>query len=386
MRTMDIECKLSDEWNKINKIILYGFGGMTKDNIELVKKQYEIVYILDSNSEKCGDKFNGIEVRCIDDIGDQIRAYKIIIMTAGYMADEITEKLNEYGLVKYNDFCTFEEWLLEIAWRKDRKVYLLEVNTSITSRCTLKCEHCNMYMPYYKETVDYNIYDFQYNIDLLFEYVDYLCQLTILGGEPLLNEQLEKMLSWLSLKYKEKIGKISVISNGTVIPPKELLETCAHNKITFSISDYTDEVPYSTRLAEVIALFKAAGVRYHVRKAIRWCDMGFPIYAFPIQKGMERSHMLNCGPTYHGLNDGKLYYCHCLWSASKCGLFRENERDYVNLKSLSKESGKLDVLRQCRGDISGGFVSLCSICGGCGTDNDRFVKAGVQVKNNAQRN
>lgn len=381
---MNIEYKLSADWDRTSKIILYGFGGMTVDNIELLRKQYNIVCILDSNKEKCGNRFKGIEIKYVGDASNEIGAYKIVIMSAGYMADEIAEKLNEYGLIEYVDYCKFEEWMLETAWRREEKLYLLEVNTSITSRCTLSCKHCNMYMPYYKEHVEYNISDFQYNVELLFRYVDYLCQFTILGGEPLLNDQLEEMLSWVSSKYKERIGKISVISNGTLLPEKRLLETCARNNITFSISDYTDEVPYGARLAEVITLLKEAGVGYQVRKSIRWCDMGFPVYAFPVEKGKERNHMLNCGPAYHGLNDGKLYYCHCSWSANRCGLFSEKEGDYVELKLLSKETGKLDILRQCRGDISGGFVSLCSVCGGCGTDNDKFVKAAVQMgKDNA---
>lgn len=65
---MNIEYRLTEDWNKTDKVMLFGCGERTKNTIGLVKKQYEIICILDSNKEKCGNKFNGIDVQWINEM------------------------------------------------------------------------------------------------------------------------------------------------------------------------------------------------------------------------------------------------------------------------------------------------------------------------------
>lgn len=384
---MNIDYKLSEDWNQTSKVVLFGFGERAKNNIEIIKKYYEIICILDSNKEKCGNKYNDIDVKWINEADKEIKEHKIIIMSTANIASDMAKQLSKYGLVEYKDFCRLEEWLFENEWKRNRKLYLPNINTSIISRCTLKCKNCCMLVPYHKKEVEYTIFDFQYNIDLLFNYIDYVGQINIMGGEPLLNKDLEEMLEWICLKYKEKMGKIIIDSNGTVLPSKNLLKICSQYKakIAFAIGDYTDEVPYKARLNEVLALLKESEIEYQTYdyltyEKLQWRDMGFPAYNYPVQKGKEREHMLSCNPC-NTLNDGKFYYCQSLWIANRCGLYNEKEEDYVDLKSLSKETGKLDIIRFCRGEISSkkGFMNLCAICGGFGPDNDKFVKAGIQI-------
>lgn len=376
----NIEFKLNPEWLNVDGLILYGFGGMTRDNIKLIQQYYDIVCILDSDKEKCGGLYSDVEVKWIVDNLDIIKDYKIIIMSSGYMADEIAGVLIKNGLRKYDDFCTFEEWIMEVLYRKENKVCLFEVNTSITSRCTLNCRNCNMFMPYFKKNVEYTLNDVKLDLNALFRYVDYVCKLTILGGEPLLNKELPQILLWISEAYGNRIGKLTLISNGTIIPNDELLRVCSEKNVSISISDYTEQVPYKDRLNDVVSTLKANKIEYQIRKDIRWCDFGFPAYRFPVPTNGIREHMLNCGPVFHGLNDRKLYYCHCSWAANKCGIFNEKEGDFVALVDGCDDKIKEEIINHCKGETAKGYVGLCAVCGGCGSDNDRLVKAAVQME------
>lgn len=40
------------------------------------------MYIVDSNKEKCNCEFKGISVKHVDDVKDDLKNYKIVIMTA----------------------------------------------------------------------------------------------------------------------------------------------------------------------------------------------------------------------------------------------------------------------------------------------------------------
>ena len=46
-----------------------------------------------------------------------------------------------------------------------------------------------MFMPYYKEQIDYTAIDILADLELLFRHVDYIASYRLLGGEPLLNKR-----------------------------------------------------------------------------------------------------------------------------------------------------------------------------------------------------
>ena len=237
-----------------------------------------------------------------------------------------------------------------------------------------------MFMPYYKEHVDYTTKDILQDLELLFKYVDYIVSYRLLGGEPLINRELADMIEQIGEKYGDRIGNIGIITNGTLIPDEKLIEASKKYDIKFDFSDYTDVVDYKKRFNDSVKKVADAGLRYTVNQALRWCDFGFPannrMYGFD----EVREHMLSCGPIFHGLNDGKYYYCHVAWSADKAGLLKTAQDDYVDLRMLNNDdSAKEAILEHSKGNIAKGFVKLCKICGGCGNDNTQFVKAAEQM-------
>ena len=93
--------------------------------------------------------------------------------------------------------------------------------------------------------------------------------------------------------------------------------------------------------------------------------------------------MMSCGPIFHGLNDGKYYYCHVAWSADKAKLLSTVPDDYIDLTELeNSDKAKELILEHSSGNLAKGFVKLCKVCGGCGNDNTEFVRAAEQVVRN----
>lgn len=375
-----MKSKLTDDWKDISELVIYGFGKVAHDNIEFFKNNFNIVYIADSNKEKCNCEFKGISVKHVSDVKDDLKNHKIVIMTANRNAALVGEDLEKFGLKSGKDFCSMEQFLTEWFWNYKKKVCLMEVHSTITSRCTLKCKHCNMFMPYYKEHVDYTAKDILEDLELLFRHVDYIVAYRILGGEPLINNELEDMIKQIGDRYGDRIGNIGIITNGTLLPDEKLIETSKKYNVKFDFSDYTDVVDYKKRFDESVKIVSDAGLRYSVNRSLRWCDFGFPVNNRMYDFDKVREHMLSCGPIFHGLNDGRYYYCHVSWSADKAKLLKNVPDDYVDLRKLGDDdSAKEAILEHSNGNMAKGFVKLCKICGGCGNDNTEFVKAAEQM-------
>lgn len=374
---------LSTDWKNVKDLVIYGFGKVAHDNIKFFKTHFNILYIVDSDIGKCNCEYQGIKVKHIDEVIEELGNKKTVIMTANRNALSIGEALEKHGLKEGINYCSMEQFLTEWFWTYEKKVCLMEVHTTITTRCTLNCKHCNMFMPYYKRHIDYTADEIMNDLDLLFKHVDYIVAYRLLGGEPLISKELPKLIRFIGNMYGDRIGSIGVITNGTIAPSEELIAVSKRYDVQYDFSDYTDAVDYRDKFNNSVNIVKNAGLRYRVNNSMRWCDFGFPtcnrMYSFE----NVREHMLSCGPLFHGLNDGKFYYCHVSWSADKAGLLRNASDDYIELQNLEvSDDSKKMILQHSNGEIAKGFVKLCKICGGCGNDNTEYVKAAVQMDRN----
>ena len=79
-------------------------------------------------------------------------------------------------------------------------------------------------MPYTEHFFDRKIEEVKKDIDIVFQYIDELSLLVLVGGEPLLYVPMGELVTYIGEKYKSKIGKVLVITNGTIIPDKSLCE------------------------------------------------------------------------------------------------------------------------------------------------------------------
>ena len=372
--------RLEDSWKDVKDILVFGWGNVGKKCIDKLMADFNVVQIIDNEEDKQGE-YSGIKIASLKNTLKLIKQYHVVVMTNGKVYLQIREELQSIGLKEYRDFCSIELFISEWYWKYKKQNCILEIHTAVTMRCTLKCKNCNMFVPYYKEKIDYTFEDIKQDYDLLFQFVDYVFCIELLGGEPLLNRDLSRIILYLSEKYGNKIGTIGVVTNGSLIPDDDLVAVLSKYCVTTYISDYTDSVSYGDKFEEVINVYKAKKLKYEIRQAILWKDFGIPCRKGEYESESVREHMLTCAPMFHGLNDKKYYFCHVAWSAEKTGLYKLEENDFLDLSRLDADSDidKRKLVYHSMGEnLWMGHVSLCRICGGCGKDNPIEVHAGEQ--------
>lgn len=381
----DVLNRLPDSWRDLKEIVVYGFGKVAQRNIDKILRDFSVKCIVD-NAPKyaAGTSYGEIVIQDQQSARGLLKTYKVIVCTSSLAYASIQKDLQSLGLKEFEDYCRLEDFMPEWYWKYRGEVVISQMSSSITSRCTLNCRHCNVFMPYYKTHYDTTVEELLQDMELLFRRVDYLTSYFIFGGEPLLNKSLPEMLTRIHEKYHDRIGYMQIITNGTVLPSQELLEACKACKVKIRLSDYTRQVPYNKKLEEVKNTLERSGVEWSMGVYDMWLSLEFPEKKKPIASNPEdaKKHMLACSQGCHMVGDGRLYYCGALCNADRCGLWKLQKGDYVDLNESegSLEKDKLRILRYCLGDVDQKYISLCNVCYGAGADNPHEVVAGVQMK------
>ncbi len=367
------------DWDGLIDIIAYGLGQVGKRFIRLFDKRFNVRWIVD-NGERCSEEYCGIPVISLEQMMLKRKKEKIIVFASRSAFFSIRNDLIEKGLKENKDFCKLDDFIRDWYWQFEEKNCLREVHMAVSTNCTFQCKYCNMFMPYYKQPICYNAQDVAKDLSLFFERIDYVFSFAFLGGEPFLNQELEIMIEILFENYREKVGQIEIITNGSLIPEKRVLETLKKCKVMIRISDYTKRIPYTDRMNELCSILDSYGICYSVEESLQWTDFCFPECTDKIEISNVRSHMLSCAPEFHGLNDGKFYYCHVSWSAEKAGIFKLKGSDFIRLEDIdNNKKACRKIVEYADGNMECGYVSLCEKCMGCGMDNNKFVLAGEQI-------
>lgn len=211
--------------------------------------------------------------------------------------------------------------------------------------------------------------------------MDYLASYYLIGGEPLLNRELPSIISAVHEKFGSRIGYIQIITNGSIVPSKELISVMGKCKVKVRISDYTEKISYKDKLEEVVEELKKGGIDCSISDYKSWMDIGFP-HEVPEMQGSLREHMLNCSQGCHSVNDRKFYYCSTLWDAEKCGLHICREGDYLDLRKSTgnSEKDRMQILEYCFGIMENDYIILCAKCRGFGADNKYLTDVAEQMR------
>ncbi len=358
-------------WKDYKNVSVFGLGHICKNSIKEVQKFSEVNYILDNNPELEGEIYNGVPVKHFSAKKDFLK--EKILVSVQYK--EVKKSLENLGLRENVDFCAIEKYITIMEWYKNSLLYLNEVHMTLTSKCSLNCQKCNMFMPYYGEPFHLELGKLKSDADTLFEKVDIVSTFALLGGEPLLYPHLIEFIGYVNQTYGDKIGVIELITNGTIIPTDDMLLKLKENNVFFRISDYSQSIHYEEKLIKLRQQLEKHGISYYINSSLNWLDFGFPEQPLNLADEMVYQHMLDCAPAFKGLNDGKLYYCHIVWSADKCGIYKEKPTDYVDLQNETREF----IFRYLLG-IMQSPVSLCKYCAGCSSDNLNVIPVGIQKK------
>lgn len=344
---------------------------------DLIGGEFVIDGFVDSDSQKWGSQFRGRPVFSPEEYITCAGDRKLIVASGAY--SEIRAALRSDGRAEWSDFCDSRYFLSAHMMVRENRLILARTDLSVTEYCNLRCKHCNMLMPYFKHPKHRDLEHLKEDIDTYFKWVDGVQIFNLLGGEPFLYPDVFALTKYLCEQYGHHINQIVFFSNGTILPPENLLMLMSKYNIEIQISDYRKGLPH---LADKIDTFKASLERYNIRFRHgvddQWISFGFPNYQRPLDwDGDPISFFDECYAPFRGLYQKRLYYCHLEASAEAAGLFVPSSNDYFDL-SIFDETRKVELAGFDLGYTETGDISYCARCKGCFSVNQNYIPVAEQ--------
>ena len=137
------------------------------------------------------------------------------------------------------------------------KLSYKELAIEVTRRCNMQCSHC-MRGPAEDHTISKKV------IDRLFDEVSVVTTLLLTGGEPFLEPEMMDYIFDGIIKRKIPIGKIEVVTNGT-IRDKRLAES--FNKIGKYVTDNWSKTLTKKHMRQIVTIL-ISNDSYHMKDDI----------------------------------------------------------------------------------------------------------------------
>lgn len=377
--------RLSDEFLKHNKFSIYG-AGITGEKIYYGLKAFGCFGVfLDSNKDKQETGKLGEPVLSIEEFLNKKMNDWIVIGAVGKNADEIRRRLEKAGLAYRKNFISCEEFRQYIfpltAMYFYEKCFVHMAQICVTERCTLRCEKCaHACYAVNKSQQDLPFEKACKSADSFFNITDYTEEFVLIGGEPLMYRKLPELIQYIGERYRDKIGTLSITTNGTITPGKELCEVSRKYKVFYSISNYSYELPWlEEKHSELEKMLKTEGISYSLApKDLYWMDYGFEEKR---RLGTEEETIRKfdmCKTQCHEVRENRYYYCVMARAVSEnlgLGLGRE---DFLDLDSLDKDKKKI-FMEYNLGYNDKGYLDMCRHCNGGEIINHTRIPAGRQM-------
>lgn len=239
--------------------------------------------------------------------------------------------------------------------------YLIRhIDLTITEICTLKCRACASLMPMYDRPHNCSEETVMEELDALLESNCYIEELCLIGGEPLVNQDLMRKIL---IRYKDsiQIGIFTIITNGTLLPAKETLEAMRNTGRFYAV--FSNYGKLSRMQEEAVALLDCYKVEaalesredIHRDSSRWWIDYG-KVQHYDFSKEKHQNMFLQCQDKVHcaTLLDGKLFLFTRIAHGVNTGLIPKDlpgnyvdllGEPYVSMRKSEKREAVLAFLR-----------------------------------------
>lgn len=276
----------SPDLKKCNgRIVLYGAGRRGSVAAHCLNKMgVEFICFCDSDRKKQGKEYCNHRVIAPDELAAKYSDMAIIITTNHFytVAEELRKKgflhvfssvslfleIDLEGYEMYSEEYTIrniDQYFYSFIHYNENISYIPQVQIPVTMRCTLRCKECNSYIPYVKKAEDFEEGSIIFAIDKLLTAYDKIGNVLLYGGEPLLYPFLDRLIYNFSMN--DRIEKVTIVTNGTILPNKALQEEMKSDKVLVRISDYGK---LSSKKDELLFVLKEAGVHTEITDFKYW--------------------------------------------------------------------------------------------------------------------
>ncbi|HEC73667.1 MAG TPA: radical SAM protein [Methylophaga aminisulfidivorans] len=231
----------------------------------------------------------------------------------------------------------------------------------INQKCTLSCSHCGQYINHYskEERVNFSLDILKKDIDHIFDAIDGIGYVSIIGGEPFVHPELDKIIEYVNTKTN--FGVIGITTNGICDIDDQLLLKLNNGKTRIIFSDYTAALTdnQAKLFKKNVDKVAKSGISYTV---------GQPIWATPaslrklhLSESEKINKKANCNSTVtcKTIQNGVYYPCS---TTAAMGSHHQAKfkNDWVEIDSVSSP----EELRERILEIDGQpYYESCDHCG-----------------------
>lgn len=378
---------LENELLRIQRVYLWGIG----------KKGKDLMLLSSLIEEKTGWEICAIdsdERINTEDIGDyRIHSPKflyehfaensaiVVVCPSGTDRRMIISDLQSMG-IKDNSIVTHERFLnvflpVHLLY-KGGILFFPSQNILPSNLCNLNCEMCLNFYPYIKKITCYSLEEVKKDIDYFFFAVDLVLRFEITGGEPFLYKYLIDVLGYIDDQYRDRIIRLEVVTNGTVIPSEDLCQFLAQKEIYVILDDYTDSLneEFKQNRKTIEERLVKHNVWYRNNKAESWIKL-YPVDREEALTLDEKAMLFDrCNNPFSTIEKGCISLCNYNLYAQKAGLVQRNTNDFYDITRFDK-SKKAELMEFRLGYSDRGYSELCGNCYGfCAMDR---YKPAIQV-------
>ncbi len=243
-------------------------------------------------------------------------------------------------------------------------IYMPYLEIVITTKCNLNCKDCANFIPKFHNKELIKNEDLLKQIDDLFNNVDYIHTVRLLGGEPFLNRDLDIIIN--KILNTKKIKNLVIVTNGTVLTRnKDLINTLKEKEVSVDISDYNIK-----NKENLINLLSDNNIKYFIYKPTFWYDFGDGSYQKRSNEELE-IQFKKCGSVCKSYFDGKLFYCAQSSSLYNLGIIK-SKNDYIGFANIKDN-------KVFKNNLSNFLVNpkFQSACSNCNKGTNKFIKIDV---------
>lgn len=217
----------------------------------------------------------------------------------------------------------------------------------INTICTLRCQQCITLTPYHKRGEHFSKERIFADIDSFFEIYEWIDHFDVEGGETLLHPDLPEIVK-KAFEYKDCFERFHILTNGTILPSKELLDVCKEVKdVFFIIDDYGPEL--SQRAEELKRILTENKIAFRVdvyhgeaQYYGGWVDFGDKKYKNYTEEELQRV-FCKCRSAKDTpyIKNGKMFLCPVQGAGIHYIELRENE--YVDFEKNNTIEERIEI-------------------------------------------
>lgn len=329
-------------------VIIAGAGVVGEALLTLCRAEgVAVAAYCDNSPKEAGRLQDGLQVHLTEEIAS-IHPDPVFLISVAAIQDAV-ERLEELGHSEWyaggplleERFCAQEPSGTEIspaayavetcihchkAYLHPERLFLRSVDFMITERCSLRCRDCSNLMQYYARPEDLETNQLLRSMDALCEVFDEILEFRIIGGEAFMNRQWPVFVE--RAKGESIIRRIALYTNGTIVPPANVLSCLKHAKVLLNITNYGT---LSRNLDRLMATLDEQGIRYLTVEATEWLDCASIV---PHHRSPEENRTIFrqcCAKNMPTLSDGRLFRCPYAANAVRLSAIPDVPTDWVDL-------------------------------------------------------